>query len=130
GRAAHRVGGVGEGPGAVGLERAGARGRAVPDADLLALLEQRAREARSEQAGSEDGDHAGSLARRRGGGRFSTQPVARSWTRAGGRQRGAPWCGAMIWIPIGRPVAPKPAGTFSAGQPAMVAGMTTSIQRW
>ena len=36
----------------------------------------------------------------------------------------------MICIPQGRPCAPKPTGTDSAGSPIRLAGTTTSIQRW
>ena len=43
------------------------------------------------------------------------------------RQANSAWFGPTIWMPMGRPCAPKPAGAASAGQPAMVIGQHAFI---
>src|SRR6185369_16270942 len=57
--AAHRVGGALERLCAIGLECLRAREGSVPHVYLLALLDERAREVRSEEARSEKCDHGG-----------------------------------------------------------------------
>ena len=59
----HRLGGIGNHRRAIGSEGLCTRDRAIPDADGLALLEERTREAGTEQPRTEDRDcHARSLA--------------------------------------------------------------------
>ena len=64
-RSTRGVFGLGERPGALGLQRCRLRMRAVPDVHVLPTPPQRAREPRTKHAHPEERDHAEELARLR-----------------------------------------------------------------